>query len=39
MIKKIKVALVGLERALAVGAILTTAGKALVDLFDKDKED
>ena len=37
--KNFKTALVWLERALAVGTILTTAGKALVELFDEDDED
>ncbi len=38
MIKKIKSALVWAEKALAVGGILTTAGKALIALFDKSEQ-
>ena len=39
MKKSIKAALVGLEKALAIGSVLVTAGKALVDLFDEDDDD
>ena len=38
MIDKIKVALVGFKKALAVGGILATAGEALVSLFDKNTD-
>lgn len=38
MINKIKIALAWTDKVLAVGAILTTAGKALVKLFDKNNK-
>lgn len=38
MIKKIKSALVWLEKAVAVGGILATAGKALIAVLDKSEK-
>lgn len=38
MIEKIKVALALAEKAFAVGEILTAAGKALVALFEENKD-
>lgn len=39
MKKFIKAALEWLDKAMDVGKVLTDTGKALVDLFDEDKED
>ena len=39
MKKFIKAALEWLDKAMDVGRVLTDTGKALVDLFDEDKED
>ena len=38
-IKYMKAALRQAEKALAIGSVLVTAGRALVDLFDEDDED
>lgn len=39
MIDKIKVALDGFKKALAIGSVLVGAGEALICLLDKSKDD